>query len=42
MGQTIVFGLKKYDHTSDMLEKLCWLSSENLVLHLTLCDACCT
>ena len=36
-GAKIIFGRKKYDHVSDLLEKLGWLSAENLVHYHTLC-----
>ena len=36
-GAKIIFGRKKYDHVSDLLERLRWLSAENLVVHSTLC-----
>ena len=35
-GKT-VFGRKKYDHVSDLLDKLGWLSAENLTTYHTLC-----
>ena len=38
-GAKIIFGRKKYDHVSDLLEQLRWLSAENLVLYHTLYTA---
>ena len=36
-GAKLIFGRKKFDHASDLLEKLGWLSAENLALYHTLC-----
>ena len=36
-GAKTVFGRKKYDHVSDLLDKLGWLSAENLASYHTLC-----
>ena len=36
-GAKTVFGRKKYDHVSDLLDKLGWLSAENLTAYHTLC-----
>ena len=36
-GAKVIFGRKKYDHVSDLLRKLCWLSAENLASYHTLC-----
>ena len=36
-GAKVIFGRKKIDHVSDLLEKLDWLSAENLVSYRTLC-----
>ena len=36
-GAKIIFGRKKYDHVSDLLERLGWLSAESLVSYHTLC-----
>ena len=36
-GAKIIFGRKKYDHVSDLLQRLGWLSAENLVSYHTLC-----
>ena len=37
MGQKSFSDEKKIDHVSDLLEKLAWLSAENLALYHTLC-----
>ena len=31
-GAKIIFGRKKYDHVSDLLDKLGWLSAEKLAV----------
>ena len=36
-GAKIVFGRKKYDHVSDLLDKLGWPSAENIATYHTLC-----
>ena len=36
-GAKIIFGRKKYDHVSDLLDKLSWLSAESMVSYHTLC-----
>ena len=36
-GAKTIFGRKKYDHVSDLLEQLGWLSAEKLVSYHTLC-----
>ena len=36
-GAKLVFGRKKYDHVSDLLDKLGWPSAENLSAYHTLC-----
>ena len=36
-GAKVIFGRKKYDHVSDLLDKLGWLSSESLVTCHTSC-----
>ena len=38
-GAKMIFGRKKYDHVSDLLEKLHWLNAENLIHYHTLCTA---
>ena len=35
-GAKIIFGRKKYDLVSDLLDNLGWLSAENLVFYHTL------
>ena len=35
----IIYGRKKFDHVSDLLERLGWLSASNLVKYHTLCLA---
>ena len=39
MQQKIIFGRKKFDHVSDLLEGLGWLSAGDLVQYHTLCLA---
>ena len=36
-GAKVIFGRKKFDHVTDLLEKLCWPSAENMVSYHTLC-----
>ena len=36
-GAKVIFGRKKYDHVSDLLRKLRWLSAENLASYHALC-----
>ena len=33
----VIFGRKKYDHVSDLMHRLRWLSAENLVTYHTMC-----
>ena len=33
----VIFGRKKYDHVSDLLGRLGWLSADELVSYHTLC-----
>ena len=33
----VIFGRKKYDHVSDLLHQLRWLSAENLATYHSLC-----
>ena len=36
-GAKVIFDRKKYDHVSDLLHRLRWLSTENMALYHTLC-----
>ena len=36
-GAKVIFGRKMYDHGSDLLQRLRWLSAENMALYHTLC-----
>ena len=41
-GAKVIFGRKKHDHVSDLLDKLGWLSAENLVTYHDTLGIVCT